>query len=137
MPLFLELQILEKLVQPQPLMFNAYDLNSFVSHPGNKRSSFIPSLSTGTMPNGLGSAVAPITPVNAVVVTNEVPQPTPTGATTFSSSGSLPIVSPIQNLGVPPTAQPAPWMRIPQCATNQNFIKRRIGPTLGLISHMQ
>jgi hypothetical protein len=131
MPL-LEIALARKLMEKPQLTFNAYDLNSFVAHPGNKRSDFVPSLATGTMVNGQGSAVAPVTPETAAVLTNEVPQPTPSGAATFDSGGALPPVSPIQNQRVLPSAQPAPWISISKCAA-ANF-KANARPSLGLIN---
>jgi hypothetical protein len=130
MPLW-ELALLDQTMTSQPkLTFNAYDLNAFYSHPGNRRSTFIPSLATGTMPINQGSAIAPITPEDAIVASNEVPSPTFTGGSMFGGSGSLPIVAPIQNQKVAPSAQAAPWVKISPCNA-ANFKK---SPSLGLVS---
>jgi hypothetical protein len=110
--------------------FNAQDLQAFHNAPGNRRNTFVPSLTTGSFPANQASAVSGVINPIVEVTANEVPQPSTTGAPTFNSSGSLPPVAPIQNLGIPPTAQPAPWVKISACNA-ANFKK---SPGLGLIS---
>jgi hypothetical protein len=111
-------------------VFNAQDLNSFFNAPGNRHNTFVPSLTTGSFPASQASAVSGVINPIVEVTANEVPSPTPSGASSFNSSGSLPVVAPIQNLRVAPTAQAPPWVKISPCNA-ANFKK---SPGLGLIS---
>lgn len=92
---------------------DAYDLNSFATAKRHRRvdSAFIPQLTIGTQPAGLGSVLAPVTPVGTIVNTNTVP---------FVEGGyPHPLAPPgvgTQNQNyLNTTAAKPPWVSVPLC----------------------
>lgn len=111
---------------------NAAQLNAWAADKkaGRIKSSFVPQLTTGSMPSSQASAVAPVnvTPAD-LVAANAIP---------FVPGGYPAHLADPSNPGVQwqrqhPSAQPAPWVSVPVCAQTGRKIEPAHG--VGLTPH--